>query len=136
VRGRTHINMTKNMFPYIPIRNIEAVNSRLDNSKMVDKTINALFNKETTDYFGLSHRGGHRSLNHDVASAMLVASLIDKEYGPKIAMAHLMEDQMSNLLLDKYGYEGRDLVEAVLNFTLRKNYKRKQRMFHKKSLYY
>lgn len=134
MNSRTHLNLSKMMFPYIPNKAILDVNRRLDNSKMMDKTLGAIFGgkkgRETTDFFGLT-KHGHRKYNHDVGSALLVANLVNNQYGSKIAIAHLMQDQFSNLLIDKYGVEGRDLLEAVFNYTMANNRKHKSRKMYR-----
>ena len=131
MNGRSHLNMTKMMYPYIPTSDIMKVNARLDNAKMLDKTMKSVFGKENSDYFGLTGHG-HRKYNHDVGSALLVANLVSKQYGSKIAISHLMQDTFSNMLVDKYGVEGRDLMEAVFNFTI----SNKRRSTRKKKLMY
>ena len=118
MNGRTHLNLTRMMYPHIPLKDIMQVNSRLDNAKMMDKTMRAVFGgKETTDFFGLTGHG-HRKYNHDMGSALLAANLVSKQYGAKIAIGHLMQDTFSNMLVDKYGVEGRDLFEAVFNYSV------------------
>lgn len=117
--------MTRLLNPNIPVGDIMRVNARLDNATMMDKTMNALFGRETSDFFGLT-KHGHRAYNHNLASALMVANIVSQKYGSRIAVSHLMQDTLSNMLVDKYGVEGRDLFEAVFNYSIANKVKKRR----------
>lgn len=132
MRRRTHIMMTRNLLPYVSVDDIDKVSSRLDNPSNVDMIATNFFGggsqKQNTDIFGLTRRGGHRSWNHDVASAMLIGYMSNQKFGVDIAIAHLLEDHLSNMLIDAVGIDQKEVLESLINLSLsNKNKKRRRR---------
>jgi len=122
--------MTRNLFPRVPIDDIEKIGSRLDNPKNIDMITSNFFgqdSRQNTDIFGLTKRGGHRSINHDVASALLIGYMSNQKYGVEIAMTHLLEDHLSNMLIDQVGIDQKEVLESLLNMSLSQKMKSKRR---------
>lgn len=117
MRHTTHTYFTRLLYPSIPYKNIEAVNSRLDNYGLIDKNISNRTNSKGTDVFGLTNQG-HRKYNHNIVSAIMIGRMVDPVYGDKIALTHLIGDKMSDVIRNNIGVDRRDLFEAAMNYII------------------
>jgi len=64
-------------------------------------------------------RPGHRSVNHDLGSALMTGFAVAGPDGMIAAWAHLLEDSMSDTVAKAITPEGRDVMEALYNYNRR-----------------
>jgi hypothetical protein len=124
VQGKTHYNLTRSMFPYLNATSVKNVNTALDHPTLLQKEISRSVNR--SPYFipfpGLSRRG-HRTINHDLASALMTGYAVGGPDGITAAWAHLMEDAMSDTVAKVVSPEGRDIFEALYNYNRKSAYR-------------
>lgn len=101
---------------------VNSINQRMDNPTFQDRVFSDMMQK----YFPqarlpLLAQEGHRRYNHDTMSAVRIAMEKSGKMGFTKAletlMLHNMQDSISNQLRDNVGTEGRDIIEALLNFS-------------------
>jgi hypothetical protein len=101
---------------------VNAINQRMDNPTFQDRVFSDMMQK----YFPqaripLLAQEGHRRYNHDGMSAVRIAMEKGNKMGFTKALEtlllHNMQDSISNQLRDNVGTEGRDIIEALLNFS-------------------
>ena len=104
------------MFPHISYRVIDKVNSSIDNpsKRMIAIQNSGLFDRNVFDAFGLT-KHGHRKYNHDTASAIFNAYMVDPKNAAELAITHLALDRFGNFLHDTYGTDEKDAFEVMLN---------------------
>jgi len=68
--------------------------------------------KSPMDVFNLA-RGGHRSKNHDLMTGMITAYSTAGTNGIYAMMGHFMADSFSNMLLDRFGADSRNIFESL-----------------------
>jgi hypothetical protein len=66
---------------------------------------------------GLSHRG-HRKYGHDILTAGVVGFREGGLDGVAVAAMHLLTDAMRDKVVDTYGGELADIVEALLIYAI------------------
>jgi hypothetical protein len=117
MKSRTHRNISKFLYPHIPFKTIEKVNSAIDNPdrKMVMFQNSGIFDPKYMDLFGLTKHGGHRKYNHSIPSAFMAAYTVDPTHAAELAVAHLFADKMSNMMHDRLGSANKDIAESMLN---------------------
>lgn len=98
---------------------INAINQRIDNPTFQDKIFSELLSR----YFPVPNlpQEGHRKHNHDYLSAMKIGFTKGGVEGIEAGLYHQMEDMISNQLRDTVGSEGRDIIEALLNYNFRRH---------------
>lgn len=129
MRRRSHILLTKNLLPYVSTEDIIRVGSRIDKPRNLDM-IHANFfggGRESTDFFDLTTRGGHRKFGHDLESAIMIGYMSDQKHGVDIAIAHLLEDHLSNMMIDVLGIDQKEMLESMMNYSLSQNMKKRRR---------
>lgn len=125
---RSHDQLSKNWFPDIPMSLITNVNKRVDNPTPADIFMNNTLKnqwkskglvKNPYDLFQLTTQG-HRSRNHDFMSGMFMGAVqaqkqgLPQSFGIRAAIAHQMQDYVSNALVRRFGPEGRNVIEALM----------------------
>ena len=116
VSGKTHYDLTRSIFPNINPAAVMNVNTALDRPSILQKQISKTVTRNHFIPFpGLSRRG-HRTINHDLSSALMTGYAVGGTDGMLAAWAHLMEDAMSDSVAKAITPEGRDVFEALYNF--------------------
>lgn len=123
MQRKTHNNLTRAwMGNRASWTNINAINQRIDNPTFQDRVFSDIMSK----YFPsarlpLIKQEGHRRYNHDSMSAVRIAMENSRKMGfaeaLEVELLHDMQDMISNQLRDNVGTEGRDIIEALLNFS-------------------
>ena len=116
----THYLMTKSFFPNLPARDIYRTNHAIDNASLTSMAMNRAVNgrykqygqKNPMDIFNLA-RGGHRSRNHDLMTGMITAYSAAGTNGIYAMMGHFMADSFSNMLLERFGADSRNIFESM-----------------------
>ena len=81
--------------------------------------------KNPFDFFNLTGRGGHRSVNHDILSGSLIAAMRARAMGMPfkdglmMSYSHYAADNVSNHLVKSMGVEGKNIFEAVYSYAMR-----------------
>lgn len=65
-------------------------------------------------------KSGHRQYNHDIATAMTKGYQTAGPDGVYVAMAHLLQDTISDSMNSQVGPDFRDLFEASINIAFGK----------------
>ena len=112
--------MSKSFFPFLNTNTIDRVNHYIDNPTMTSMAMNRAVNsqyrqygmKNPMDVFNLA-RGGHRSRNHDLMTGMITAYSAAGTNGIYAMMGHFMADGFSNMLLDRFGADSRNIFESL-----------------------
>lgn len=114
------------MFPGVNHSLISSVNKQIDNPTYWQRWMNSNQNKSYKrqgiknpyDVFGIANRG-HRTYNHDILTGMLLSSVeankrgLPPSQGMLSAFGHYAADNFSNMLVNKMGVEGRNIIEAM-----------------------
>ena len=112
--------MTRSFFPHLNTNTIDRVNHYIDNPTMASMAMNRAVNsqyrqygmKNPMDVFNLA-RGGHRSRNHDLMTGMITAYSAAGTNGIYAMMGHFMADSFSNMLLERFGSDSRNIFESL-----------------------
>lgn len=141
-----HERFTKSMFAGLGIpwnRQTELmskrINHNIDNSNPFLNAFNKMQNqryknndymtyghKNPFDFFNLTGRGGHRSVNHDILSGSLIAAMnaravgLPFNQGLMMAYSHYAADNIANHMVKSMGVEGKNLWESLYSWTTRK----------------
>jgi len=98
---------------------INSINKRLDNPTYQDVILSRfLGNNFPIPYLP---QVGHRKVNHNTFSAFTIGMQKGGFKGVQASMLHQLEDIISNQLRDNFGTDGRDLIEAGLNWSFSKH---------------
>ena len=105
---------------------IDHINQRIDNPTFQDKVFSNIMQKYfPSAMLPLMKQQGHRRYNHDTMSAVRIALENSHKIGfqkaLEIKLMHDMQDIISNQLVNSVGTEGRDIVEALLNFSFKRH---------------
>lgn len=115
--------MTMMSNPWLNPRMVEMVNHKIDNpdpwASFMQDALNRQFGRNTFDVPGLN-KMGHRQVNHDLLSAALQGWSVAGPDGVRVAWHHVMQDTFSDMLVRSLGVEGRDLWEALYNYSTAK----------------
>jgi hypothetical protein len=79
------------------------------------------------DFFGLSGTAHHRRVAHDPYTSSIIAFNEVGQNGIPLANLHLQLDAIGEELRKANGATGRDLIEAMMNYSIEQSRKRKPR---------
>lgn len=127
MRRNTHNNWTRAwMGNSVSWSDIDHINQRIDNPTFQDKVFSNIMQKYFPNaMLPLMKQQGHRRYNHDTMSAVRIALENSHKIGfqkaLEIKLMHDMQDIISNQLVGSVGTDGRDIIEALLNFSFRRH---------------
>lgn len=115
---RTHNRLTRMfMGNSLDWYTVNAINKRIDNPTFQDIVLQRLMKGNNFGGIPYLPQVGHRKYNHDLTSAFTIGYQKGGYKGVQAAMFHYIEDIVSNQLRDNFGTDGRDLIEAGLNYS-------------------
>lgn len=127
---KSHEFITSVLFPSINSQVVNKVDAAIDNPTFADNWF-AEMNKQL---FGNSFqipgmfRGGHRTVNHDMLSAMLKGFEVGGSEGMYAAMSHLLADTAKDNLNRQFGMYGGDMIENAMLFLRQQNKTRRHKI--------
>lgn len=99
----------------IPYQLIDQINQRKDNPTTLDMMYQRRFPSRSGFLSPIKY--GHRKYNHDPMSNFIIGMQLGGIRGVQAAFLHDIEDMISDDLAAKFGVHGRNIFEAVMNYS-------------------
>ena len=128
---RSHANLARLLMPNAKVKDIEKVNSVIDNpgrnAQIFGEFVNSLVTPgkkggmkqfNPLDYFGLEETAHHRKVGHDAFSSTMLAFNEVGDVGIPLANIHTMWDAVGEEIRKTVGSAGRNLWEAQFNYAI------------------
>jgi len=96
----------------LPYTIVDQINQRKDNPTTSDKTLSRALRAKT-----IPRPYGHRKYNHDAFSNVILGYQMAGSKGIQAMFLHDIEDMISDELVNYFGSDGRNIFEAVMNYS-------------------
>jgi hypothetical protein len=131
VNHRTHRNVAKLLYPDSSWKQIDEINSIIDNPSQRSIAFNQSFTTSAIDpksgkltyynpydVFNLGKKSPHRRVNHDPISSAVMGFMSHGSRGSSLGNLHVMLDVVSEDWKRNFGVSERDFMEAHMNHFL------------------